>query len=298
MILDDISSYKIIVTDSGLGGLSVLAGLEKLLRESGSKADVHLIFFNALYDKEYGYNRMSSDEEKITIFNKALNSMLTNYKPDMILIACNTLSVLYNQTPFSERTSIPVIGIVKFGVDVIYEKLNAEPNSSVIIFGTPTTIRTGTHKNELINRGIDESRIINRECYLLESEIQNDAQSTKVLDMITKFTNEAASQITHNKKVYAALCCTHYGYSYAMFNKVMNSFFGDNQETLNPNLKMSEYVFKLIRNKEGSGNVNVSAVTKAEIYEEEIKSIGKLLKTTSPKTFDALQNYILDKNLF
>ena len=44
---------RIVITDSGLEGLSVVAELEKRLRDQPIFENVELIFFNSLYGSEY-----------------------------------------------------------------------------------------------------------------------------------------------------------------------------------------------------------------------------------------------------
>ena len=43
----------IVITDSGLGGISILAGIEAKLKETRSFEEVNLIFFNALPRKRH-----------------------------------------------------------------------------------------------------------------------------------------------------------------------------------------------------------------------------------------------------
>ena len=51
---------KIVITDSGLGGLSVLGELERRIKENPIFENAELIFFNALFSPDYGYNSMKS----------------------------------------------------------------------------------------------------------------------------------------------------------------------------------------------------------------------------------------------
>ena len=104
----DAGIIRIVVTDSGLGGISVLGELESKLKTARIFNNVELIFFNALYSKDLGYNEIESNREKANIFNNALFSMQDNYHPDIILIACNTLSVIYPITQFSNESKIRV----------------------------------------------------------------------------------------------------------------------------------------------------------------------------------------------
>ena len=295
----DAGSMRIVVTDSGLGGLSVLAELEHQLSKSHILKNVELIFFNALYSKDLGYNEMESNKEKANVFNNALYSIQDNYKPDIILIACNTLSVIYSLTQFSNQTKIKVEGIVEAGVKLFLDNLKNEKESSIILFGTPTTIESKLHRSLLIKNGIDEHRIINQSCPMLESEIQDDPRSGKVLELIHQFVNEASEKVVHkNKKVYVGFCCTHYGYSSDIFERVLTEKFGENVEVLNPNSKMVTSLME--ERSEGFSNttLSVEVVSQVEIYAHEKFALSKILSSNSPLTVEAIKNYNLRPNLF
>ncbi len=295
----DAGSIRIVVTDSGLGGLSVLAELENQLSKSHIFNIVELIFFNALYSKSLGYNEMESNEEKVTVFNNALYSMQDNYKPDIILIACNTLSVVYPMTQFINQTNIKVEGIVDAGVKLFLDNLIKEDESSIILLGTPTTIESNLHKTLLIKNGIEENRIINQSCPTLESEIQDDPGSEKVIELVYQFVNEASKKVVHkSKKVYAGFCCTHYGYSSDIFEKIMHDKFGSNAEILNPNNKMMESLIKGKSGKQNNSTLTVNVVSQVEIYEHEKQALSKILGSDSPLTVEAIENYDLRPNMF
>ena len=295
----DAGSIRIVVTDSGLGGISVLAEIEHQLSKSYVFKNVELIFFNALYSKNLGYNEMGSNEEKVNIFNNALYSIQDNYKPDIILIACNTLSVIYSLTQFSNQTKIKVKGIVEAGVKLFLDSLKKEDKNSIILFGTPTTIESKLHRSLLIENGIDEHRIINQSCPMLESEIQDDPSSEKVINLITEFVKEASKKVTHkNNKVSAGLCCTHYGYSSDIFEKVLTEKFGKNVEILNPNSKMATSLMGKRTGKCDNTTLSIEVVSQVEIYAHEKFALSKILGNDSPLTVDAIENYNLRPNLF
>ncbi|NOX66095.1 MAG: aspartate/glutamate racemase family protein [Chlorobi bacterium] len=295
----DAGTIRIVVTDSGLGGLSVLAELENNLSKIHVFQNAELIFFNSVYSKDLGYNEMKSSEEKANVFNNALYTIQNNYKPDIILIACNTLSVVYPMTQFSKQSETKVEGIVKAGVELFLENLKKENNSLIILFGTPTTIDSGLHKSLLIEKGIDEHRIINQSCPILESEIQDDPESVKVFDLIRQFVNEAGNKIINrNEKVYAGFCCTHYGYSSDIFFKIMKNKFGGNVEILNPNNKMVESLMKDRTENYKNSTLSVKVVSQVEIYEHEKQALSKILINTAPLTVEAIENYDLRPNLF
>jgi glutamate racemase len=113
----------IVITDSGLGGMSVCGGIEDKLKKFKSFEEINLIFFNSLPEKGIGYNSMPTMEVKAEVFNQALISMEDKFSPDIILIACNTLSIVYPHTQFAQVSKTPVLGIVDFGVSMILSEL-------------------------------------------------------------------------------------------------------------------------------------------------------------------------------
>lgn len=157
-------SITIVVTDSGLGGLSVVADAAEKFRQHPVFKDVKLVFFNALFTSDAGYNGLQSREEKLKVFSSALQSMQDRYAPDIILVACNTLSVLVPDTAFAKASSVSVVGIVEEGVEQIAEQLSDKPSARNIIFATKTTVDEGTHKNLLLEQGFTDAQIMTLTC--------------------------------------------------------------------------------------------------------------------------------------
>ena len=287
----------ILITDSGLGGLSVVAQVDSLINQYPSFKKANIIFFNAQPEDTIGYNGMKIIEQKIEVFNDALEGMVKWFNPDIILIACNTLSVIYDQTPFSKLENIPpVVGIVDFGVDMLYSKLKEDPNSNTIIFGTETTIIANSHKEKLIAKGINESRIITIACKGLPASIESGAHSEETKSLISVFCNSAIQQINNKEEnVYIGLCCTHFGYSSDIFYSESQNL--RNREVLDPNILMSQFVINKDK-KYGKCSTSVEVFSRAKLTAVEIKSIGELIKISSPKTEQALQNYNFKQDLF
>jgi glutamate racemase len=290
---------KIIVTDSGLGGLSVQALLDKELRKLRVDTSVEIIFYNSLAGHDYGYNSMSNYGEKVRVFDVALTGML-KLNPDIILIACNTLSVLYRDTQISKSIKIPVLGIVDSGVDLILEEINRDEEYSIIIFGTETTIASKQHSAGLMAQGINETKIIAQACKDLESEIQFDPESDNVKKLVEKYVDEASKSITNNnERVLAVLSCTHYGYSKDIFKDVLFSKFGKKVSVLNPNEKMADVVANEFKSIENSfSKISNQVLSKVDINESEMEKLSDLLLKDSPSVSKALINYMHDQSLF
>jgi glutamate racemase len=292
-------SITVVVTDSGLGGLSVLADLERSLRESGAFARADLIFFNALFN-EGGYNSLPSRDDKILIFDRALSAIDRRYDPNVILIACNTLSVIYGDTPFAGETSTPVIGIVEGGVELIAGRLSSDPASRVIMFGTETTIREGAHVAGLGERGFGPERVVAQSCPELAGYIEQDVDGAATALLIDAYVTEALDAAGDDSaRTYVSLNCTHYGYALDAWRR---SFAGHGVEVagfLDPNLTMADSI--LAGGRPGSypePEIGVRVVSMVEIPAGTIASIGGCLSRTSPATQKALRDYELHPNLF
>jgi glutamate racemase len=294
------NEVTIAVTDSGLGGLSIMADAVERMRRSKIFQKVNFVFFNALFSKEGGFNRLKMRKEKIQIFDSALKSMEENYNPDLILVGCNTLSVIYDDTSFSEEASIPVVGIVEAGVDLIAQKLETSPESKVVIFGTHTTISEETHKKKLEENGIPSQRIIVQACPELVNYIEKGYDSDETEMLISAYVAEALHKMEDTQSpLYVSLNCTHFGYSLDLWEEAFRSSKVKPLGFLNPNSKMLDFLFELEeRNRFDETEISIRVVSMVEIGKEKIESIGKRLGETSSQTSQALSNYELKPNLF
>ena len=174
----------ILITDSGVGGLSVCAYLEHYLRTQGTTEPVRLTFVNAAPSNEAGYNAMASRQQKVDYFDRFLQRVADKYSPDLIYVACNTLSVLLADTGFAKASTIPVRGIVE----------------------------AGGHRL-LQGHGIGAERIISQACPNLADVISEDRQGALALERIEHFVQAALGQSDGRAKACLVyMGCTHYGY--------------------------------------------------------------------------------------
>ncbi len=169
----------IVVTDSGLGGLSVVADLAARLPASGIARSPRIFFVNALLDDAIGYNDLKYDADKLRVFDAALSAIERRYRPDILLVACNTLSVLYGRTEHAKGGGAPVVEIVGMGADLIYRQLQASPGGTAVIFATKTTIESGAHRKLLEAKGVPDDRIVGEACHRLAGSIERGAGSAE-----------------------------------------------------------------------------------------------------------------------
>ncbi len=290
---------SVVIVDSGMGGLSIcasiVAGLEKL-RLKGSFA---LTYFNAWPEQDRGYNSIADQAERIRVFDAALLG-IRNYQPDIILIACNTLSVLYPQTAASRTMTLPVVGIVDFGVELMLRHMLQRPEHQVIILGTLTTISSAIHRDSLIAHGIDGRRIVSQACDQLATQIEYGPDSPQVRAMIDDFMVQAASKLHYPEApVAAAFCCTHFGYCTDLFKHSLETVLGLHCMILNPNEAMGHYFIERF-GQTGTSDalLRLEVVSRIQWEDRKVDAISAALMPTSPATARALRNYRYHPELF
>ncbi|MBN2090383.1 aspartate/glutamate racemase family protein [candidate division KSB1 bacterium] len=294
------SEVTFVVTDSGIGGLSVFAELISLIQSGQYFKKAKIIFFNALFDANSGYNRLANSFDKAQQFDKALFAIQKQYQPDLILIACNTLSVIYPDTHFAKLTEVQVFGIVDAGVNLIIEKLDQNPGSSVIIFGTPTTIRANSHGQKLIESGIVANRIIQQGCLELTDSIEKGWNSPWTRKYIEFYAGLALQQFLQPEiPFFASLNCTHYGYAAQIWEAVLHEKSRYFQGLINPNSAVLDFLrTSAAANRHLKTDLQLEVVSKVKISDSTRYSIGNLLKTVSEMAAVTLDNYNWKQDLF
>lgn len=289
----------IVITDSGLGGLSVAADLAARLPESGVFREARIVFYNALFHKS-GYNGLDSEAEKDRIFDAVLRAMDRRYRPDILLIACNTLSVVYGRTRFARTAPFPAIGIVETGVDLIAREFERTPDATAILFGTKTTIESEAHKTALVARGFPAERIFGQACHKLAGAIERGTESEETVGYIRQFVGEALAKAGPVAgPLFASFNCTHFGYARRQFAEAFAAAGHPGIELLDPNPLMSDRLFEApYLHRHPRTEVSVEVVSKLEITEQERASIGPLLEAVSPAVAEAFRNYTRDQRLF
>ena len=287
----------VLITDSGVGGLSVVAYAERFVREHGFGEPVRLTFANASPSNEAGYNAMKTREEKIATFDRFLHNVTERFSPGSIYIACNSLSVLLPETPFFVRPPVPVAGIVETAAALIQRALESDPANIAIVFGTQTTIDSGTYPRLLTERGVDPSRIISQACPGLADTISEDREGTKTAAEIGKWVKTAIAKMTdRGAPVVAALACTHYGYRKDAFAAAFAEA-GVRATIVNPNESAVADVFPGASDGDFH-DATVRFVTRYEIPETAIQALTFFLEPISPRTVDALRNFEHVPDLF
>jgi|WetSurMetagenome_2_1015567.scaffolds.fasta_scaffold22961_2 glutamate racemase len=300
------SEVTIAVVDSGLGGLSILADLAARLEEARIFRRVHLVFFNALFTSDGGYNSLATRAEKIAVFDSALRGLTALVHPDAILIGCNTLSVLLPDAPFARASAVPILGIVEPGVEMITARLaerlasaTASPVPPVLIFGTETTVAEGEHRRRLIEGGVAETRIVVQACPELASFIEKGPLSDETGLLIESYIDDALAKFAGPKpRAVVGLCCTHFGYSLDLWKKAFADR-GIEADIVNPNAGLAEALVPArFRGRCPSTEIMARALSMVEIGADRIAGLGPRLRAVSPLVAAALEKYERKADLF
>ena len=287
----------ILITDSGVGGLSVVAYAHRFVRMHGYAEPVRLTFANAAPANDYGYNSMPSREVKIETFDRFLRNVTERFAPDMIYVACNTLSVLLPDTPYFAGAAIPVRGIVETGASLLLRELEADPSSVAIVFGTQTTIDAGTYARILESRGIPPSRVVSQACPGLADTISEDREGTRTAAEIRRWVQTALARLARKGvPVIACLACTHYGYRKDYFAAALAEA-GVAAMVVNPNERAVDDLFgpdPADRSREAS----VDFVTRYPIPPATVEALSFFLTGISPATVAAMRNFAHVPDLF
>lgn len=287
----------ILVTDSGVGGLSVVAYAERFVRTHGVSEPVRLTFANAAPANDYGYNSMPTKAEKIETFDRFLHNVSKRFAPDSIYVACNTLSVLLPATPFFQVGMVPASGIVETAATLLLGELQADAQRAAIVFGTPTTIDSDVYARTLKQQGIDRSRIVSQACPGLADTISEDREGTRTRSEIRRWVETAVARMDRRDvPVTACLACTHYGYRREQFASLLAEA-GVEATVINPNESAVEDIFGAA----STGDVreaSVDFITRYAIPAATIAALTYFLEDISPPTVDATRNFIHAADLF
>ncbi|PKM92553.1 MAG: glutamate racemase, partial [Elusimicrobia bacterium HGW-Elusimicrobia-4] len=122
------------VFDSGLGGLTVLKELLRILPSE------NIIYFGDTARVPYG----TKSKNAVKIFSRQITKFLIRHDVKLILIACNTASALAPDDIKKLAKNIPVVGVIKSGVRAAVSKT---VNKKVGIIGTSATIKSKSYQN-------------------------------------------------------------------------------------------------------------------------------------------------------
>ena len=269
--------------------MAVMAAFMQKIRSKGIGVDA--IFFNAQYARDLGYKRLTQ-KGQIRIFDSVLQRIEALYKPDIIAIACNTLSVVYQKTDYKKNAKTIVLDIINTGKKLITESRV----SHIIEIAMPTTVASGIYKNPMKKHiGIASDT-------QLPDAIENNYTEPidRYLDRI--FKKVPRTIINKKQPVALFLGCTHFPLIADLFLTKAKRHGIQVQELLNPNTAFSLAVFNKVM-EQGAQNlsnqpISVAVVSRMRFQDAEVNNMANLIETYDRESAQALRDYQWSETLF
>ena len=197
------------VFDSGLGGLTVVKELKKVLPHE------RIVYFGDTARVPYG----SKSKEVILRYSREIADFLKSQDVKMIVIACNTASA-FALRELQEELSIPVIGVIDAGA-----KMAVSISDNIGVIGTKGTVSSKAYYNAIKKLKIG-ANVYQKACPLFVPLIEEGfAEDTITLEVIQRYLHEMDDMIDT-----LVLGCTHY----PLLTKSINKVVGDKIKLVNP----------------------------------------------------------------
>ncbi len=198
------SEKPIGVFDSGLGGLTVVKQLLRLLPHE------NIVYFGDTGRVPYG----TRSRDTIRKYTAQDMGFLLSQNVKMVIIACGTASAV--ALDLGESLPVPFTGVVK---PASAAAARATKTGRIGVIGTTATIRSGAYEAEL--RRIDPSlQVFVQDCPLFVPLVENAFVSPD--DEVTRLVAERYLAPLREKKVDTLLMgCTHYPLLAPVLSRVM-----------------------------------------------------------------------------
>ncbi len=179
------------IFDSGVGGLTVLKEIEKILPHE------NLIYFGDNLRAPYG----SRDPQEISKFCLDIGKFLEGLDIKLLVIACNTATVVCLEE-LQSKISVPTIGVIASGTR---EALEITKTNKIGILSTPLTAKVNAYKNEA-QRIDDKVEVYQIGCEPLVPMIESGWEDTrKNQELIRSYVDRLPTEID-----VVVFGCTHY----------------------------------------------------------------------------------------
>ncbi|HRE10010.1 MAG TPA: glutamate racemase [Ignavibacteria bacterium] len=224
----DEASRPIGVFDSGVGGLTVVKELNRLLPNE------RIIYFGDTGRVPYG----NKSKETIVHYSLQVAYFLMKKKIKMLVVACNTASSVSLPT-LKRHFHIPVIGVIDPGARAAIE--NTKSNK-VGVIGTLGTVRSNAYKKAL--RKIKSSvNVFQEPCPLFVHLAEDGWNRNKIAQMIS---DEYLKPMKARKVDTLILGCTHY----PLLRDVIKTSVGNKVELIDSGRETAKEVQRILEKKD------------------------------------------------
>ena len=249
------------VFDSGLGGLTVLKEIMKLMPGES------IVYFGDNGRTPYG------TKSKDTVIKYTLQDIrfLLNHDIKMIVVACNTASAL-SLDKVKDNINIPVIEVIEPGA---ITGVNSTKNKKIGVIGTTATINSGAYE-KAINKLDKAIKVYTKACPLFVPLVEegplwwdNEVTYKIALEYLAPLKQENIDTLV--------LGCTHY----PLLQKVIASVMGEKVKLVSSAYEAAKKVKSVIEN---------NGIKRDEV----IKSVYRYYTSDSVDKFEPLCSAILN----
>lgn len=179
------------VFDSGIGGLTVLKEIRKVLPNE------KIFYFGDTARVPYG----EKTKELITRYSKEIVEFLLDKEVSAIVVACNTATALALEE-LRKTFKIPIIGVIKAGAKTA---INMTKSGNIGVIGTKATVNSKRYEEE-IKKLSENVKVIAKACPLFVPAVEEGILDGKLVDQIIKtYLDDFEKEIDT-----LILGCTHY----------------------------------------------------------------------------------------
>jgi len=191
------------VFDSGLGGLTVVKALQRVLPHEA------IVYFGDTARVPYG----TKSRAAIIRFSKENVRVLMKHRVKMVVVACNSSSS-YALGHLKKTFDLPLMGVIEAGVA---KALKVTKKNVVGVIATPATINSGAYARK-IKKGRSRIRVVNQACPLFVPLVEAGWSRKKVAEMIIR---EYLRPVKKSGADTLILGCTHYPLLKPLLRKVL-----------------------------------------------------------------------------
>ncbi|GGG55403.1 glutamate racemase [Paenibacillus radicis (ex Gao et al. 2016)] len=193
----------IAILDSGVGGLTVAKEVMRQLPHE------KIVYFGDTARAPYG----PRSPEEVTRFTREIVDYLIQFRPKMIIIACNT-STAFALEDIRRSVAVPVVGVIKPGARAA---IGRTASGCVGVIGTEGTIRSGAYEQALKELS-PQIHVISKACPLFvplveKGQFRSSETYKTIRNSIGHLRNTAMDSLI--------LGCTHYPFLSEMIEEVM-----------------------------------------------------------------------------
>ncbi len=186
------NSKYIGVFDSGLGGLTVVKELKKVL------PDENIIYFGDTGRVPYG----TRSNDTIIRYVKSDINFLRSFDIKAIIVACGTASTVALPV-IKDKMDIPIIGVVSPTVEAA---VCSSKSKRIAVLGTPGTIKSGKYE-EQIKQLAPDAYVVNKACTLFVPIVENGCTDDDIAYHVCK---KYLDEVLRHDIDTIILGCTHY----------------------------------------------------------------------------------------